>query len=151
MRSETKSIAGLNNGLTREVENVILWPGTEARSQLYNCILAVTLCCLFLLVTSAHAVSTSPSEILTIPDRFDGQTVTISGTIADLRERVSQQGNPYYTFDLNDGKQAIRVFSFGKAPCRAGRATVDGTFEKVKQQGRYTFYNEVTALSVTCR
>ena len=106
---------------------------------------------LLLLVTTAHAVNTSPSAILATPDRFDGQTVTISGTIAHLRERVSQRGNLYYTFDLDDGRQAIRVFSFGKAPCRAGGATVDGTFEKVKQQGRYTFYNEVTASSVTCR
>ena len=82
---------------------------------------------------------------------IDGQTVTISGTITKLRERVSQRGNVYYTFDLSDGKQAIRVFSLDKAPCRAGGATVDGTFEKVKQQGRYTFYNEVTATSMTCR
>ena len=109
------------------------------------------LCCLLLLVTSAQAVKTSPSAILATPDRFDGQTVSISGTITNLRERVSQRGNAYYTFDLSDDKQAIRVFSFGKTPCRAGGATVDGTFEKVKQQGQYTFYNKVTATSMTCR
>jgi hypothetical protein len=27
---------------------------------------------------------------------------------------------------------------------------VEGTFQKVKRQGRYTFYNEVTATTVTC-
>jgi len=111
----------------------------------------ITLCCLLAVVAYAQALRTSPSEILANPDRFDRQAVTISGTVTNLRERVSGAGNAYYTFDLSDGKQVIRVFSFGKAPCRAGGATVDGTFEKVKRQGRYTFYNEVTATQVTCR
>ena len=117
------------------------------------CILVATLCCLLALATSAFAqvVNTSPSEIRTNAGSFDGQSVTINGSITNLQERVSRAGNPYYTFDLSDGKQAIRVFSFGKAPCRAGGATVEGSFEKVKQQGRYTFYNEVTATRVLCR
>jgi len=91
----------------------------------------------------AQAVSTSPSDILANLDRFDGQAVTIRGTVTNLQERVSRAGNPYYTLDLSDGKQAIRVFSFGTAPCRAEAGTVEGTFAQVKQQGRYTFYNEV--------
>lgn len=99
----------------------------------------------------AQALKTSPSDILANPDRYDRQTVTISGTVTNLRVRVSHAGNSYYTLDLSDGKQAVRVFSFGTATCRAGGATVEGTFEKVKRQGRYTFYNEVTATSVTCR
>ena len=100
----------------------------------------------------ASALSASPTEILTNPDRYDGQAVTIRGTVTNLRETVSRRGNPYYTFDLSDGTRAIKVFSFGKAPCKIGQATtVDGTFEKVKRQGRYTFYNEVEAASVSCR
>jgi hypothetical protein len=31
------------------------------------------------------------------------------------------------------------------------RALKEGTFETVKQVGRYTFYNEVTASRVMCR
>jgi len=109
--------------------------------------------CLFALVTSAFAqvVNTSPTAILGDLDRFDGQTVTLRGTVTNLQERVSRAGNSYYTFDLSDGKQAIRVFSFGTAPCRAGAATIEGSFAKIKQQGRYTFYNEVTATRVLCR
>jgi hypothetical protein len=53
--------------------------------------------------------------------------------------------------DILANPQAIRVFSFGTAPCRVGGATVEGSFEKVKRQGRYTFYNEVTATRVLCR
>jgi hypothetical protein len=109
------------------------------------CLLAVAA------LASAQAVSSTPTDILRDPDRFDGQAVTIRGALTNLQERVSRAGNPYYTIDLSDGKQAIRVFSFGTAPCRTGAATVEGTFAKVKQQGRYTFHNEVTASSMTCR
>jgi hypothetical protein len=119
----------------------------------WRCIVLTALCCLLALVTSASAqvVNTSPRDIIANRDRFDGQPVTISGTITNLQERVSRAGNSYYTFDLSDGKQAVRVFSFGTAPCRGGAATVEGSFEKVKRQGRYTFYNEVTATRVLCR
>ncbi len=111
------------------------------------------MCCLLALATSAWAqvLSSTPSEILTNADRFDRQPVTITGLITNVQEKVSRAGNPYYTVDLSDGKQAVRVFSFGKVPCRSGAATVEGTFEQVKEQGRYTFYNEVTATRVTCR
>src|SRR5678815_2746229 len=75
--------------------------------------------------TSAQLVSSSLTAILADPDRFDGQSVTIRGTVTNLQERVSRRGNPYYTLDLSDGKQAIRVFPFGTAACRAGTATVE--------------------------
>ena len=116
-------------------------------------ILVIALLCLVAVATSASAqlINSSPTAILADADRFDGRPVTISGTILNLQERVSRAGNSYYTFDLSDGKQAIRVFSFGTAPCRVGVATVEGSFEKVKRQGRYAFYNEVTATRVTCR
>ena len=97
------------------------------------------------------ALDASPSAILTNPDRFDGKSVTIHGTITNLRETVSRRGNPYYTFDLSDDMRTIRVFSFGKAQCHAGAATVEGTFEQIKQVGRLTFRNEVTASQIKCR
>ena len=98
-----------------------------------------------------QVLNASPREILKNPERFDGQAVTTRGTVTNLQERVSGKGNPYYTLDLTDGRAAIRIFSFGTSPCRTGAATVEGTFAKVKQQGRYTFYNEVTATRVMCR
>src|SRR5262249_29554901 len=91
------------------------------------------------------AFQASPDTILTNPVRFDGQSVTVSGMITNLRETVSRRGNPYYTLDLTDGTRAIRVFSFGKAPCRNGAATIEGTFARVKQVSGRTFYNEITA------
>lgn len=100
---------------------------------------------------SAAFPNASVSAILADPDRFDGQTVALRGTMMNLRERVSQRGNAYYTFDLSEGARAVRVFSFGTPPCRSGVVTVEGTFLKVKRQGRYTFYNQVDAANVACR
>ncbi len=94
----------------------------------------------------------SPAEILTNPDRLDGKLVTLTGVVTNLQPRMSRRGNPYYTFDLTAEGRAVRVFSFGRSPCQAGAtATVEGTFQRVKRVGRYTFYNEVEAREVTCR
>jgi hypothetical protein len=86
--------------------------------------LTLALVALTVAVTLALASSASVAAILANPDRFDRQPVTINGAITHLRETVSGRGNTYYTFDLSDGTQAIRVFSFGTAPCRSGAATV---------------------------
>ena len=100
---------------------------------------------------AAYAPVTALSEILANPDRFDGQVVTIEGTMTNLRQRVSRRGDPYYKFDLSDGKQAIRVVSLGRSPCRSGAVMVEGTFDKMKRGKRYTSYNVVNASRVICR
>jgi hypothetical protein len=98
------------------------------------------------------ALNASPGEILANADRYDGQPITTRGTVKNLQETVSRRGNPYYTFELADGSRGVKVFSFGHAACPAGSAaTVEGTFKKVTQQGRYVFYNEIQATSVACR
>ena len=88
------------------------------------------------------------SELLTNPDRFDRQPVTISGIMTKIGESVSRRGTRSYTFEFSDGKQTILVRSFERTPCRSGTATVEGTFEKAKQGGHFS--NVVTARSVTC-
>jgi hypothetical protein len=101
---------------------------------------------------ATEALDASPSAIFASPDRFDGQRVTITGTITSLRERVSARGNPYYTFDLSDGTRAIRVFSFGRRPCPdASPVEVTGRFHREHRVGRYLLSDEVTATTVTCR
>ena len=94
----------------------------------------------------------SVSELLTNPDRFHGQPVTISGTMTNLRESVSHRGTRRYTFDLREGNQTVYVTSFHKPPCQSGAATVGGTFEQVKRWvgASYSSYGELTARTVTC-
>lgn len=105
----------------------------------------------WILAEPAQAYTATAGAVLQTPERYDKQSVTLAGTVTNLDQRVSQRGNAYYTFDLQDATGRIRVFSFGQAPCPAGRqATVDGIFETVRHVGRYTFYNEVTARRVIC-
>ena len=86
---------------------------------------------------------TSPSEVLGNAGLFDGKTVTISGAMVNLRDGISAAGKGSYTFDLSDGTESVHVLAFGKARCKTGRATVEGTFERARQQ--------VTATQVRCR
>src|SRR5262245_38308718 len=60
----------------------------------------------------AYALTATLGEILADPDRFDGQVVTTSGTITNLRETVSRHGDLHYTFDLSDGTHVLPVLSF---------------------------------------
>ena len=61
-------------------------------------IAAFTFVLLLVVVLPAWALQTSLSEILANPDKYDGQDVTITGTITNLHETVSRKGNPYYLF-----------------------------------------------------
>ncbi len=103
-------------------------------------------------ITVAQAATISVEEILSNPDRFDGQMVTVEGTMIDLKRRVSYLGDSYYyKFYLSDGKLALRVTSLGSPPCQSGAVTVEGTFAKIKIGPRHTSYNTVSASRVICR
>jgi hypothetical protein len=124
--------------------------GWCARSWLYRFVLVWV--CVAVLAPTVQGFSATAGAILATPERYDKQAVTLSGAVTKLNQRVSQRGNAYYSFDLQDPTGRIRVFSFGQATCPEGReATVEGTFETVKRVGGYTFYNEVTASRVMCR
>ena len=97
----------------------------------------------------AQAAPLSVKELLTAPDRFNAQPVTVSGTMSDFRANQFRRGNAIYTFDLSEGTQTVHVVSFEKPPCRSGAVTVEGTFEHVKRRVSYSL-EEITARKVTC-
>ena len=98
------------------------------------------------------ASDTTPAQIRKELDQFDGKVVTLLGTMTSLDVRVSRRGNSYYTFDLSAGGWSIKVFSFGRPPCRDGSIViVEGVFQQVKRVSGRTFYNEVEAQRVSCR
>lgn len=85
------------------------------------------------------------------PAAADGQVITLEGTVRHLDVSVSHRGNTYFTFDLDTGTGAVRVFRFGVPQCVAGsRAAVAGVFHRVKHVSGHTFYNQVDAERVTC-
>ena len=103
------------------------------------------------LVLIAQAAPLSVSALLGNPDRFNGQPVTVSGTMSNFRGNSLRRGSPLYTFDLGDGTETVHVISFLKPPCRSGTATVEGTFEQVKRRVNASYtYDEITARNVIC-
>ena len=98
-------------------------------------------------VTAAQAAPVSVGELLSDPDRFRGQPVSVIGTMSRLREYITRRGRtPYYTFEFGDGAQTVRVISYEKPQCQAGAAIVEGTFEQVKWRVRVNYsYEEIAA------
>ena len=102
-----------------------------------------------LLVTRASPLSVS--ELLSDPVRFNGQPVTVTGTMSHFRGNRLRRGGSVYTFDLNDGIETVHVISFQKPPCQFGAATVEGTFEQVRRTAKVSYsVEEITARNVTC-
>ncbi len=60
--------------------------------------------------------------------------------------KSSKKGNAYTTFKLENDGQFVNVFSYGTLSINQGDLVrVIGTYQKVKQVGRYTFRNEIDA------
>jgi hypothetical protein len=100
------------------------------------------------LVLIAQSILVSVSELLANPDRFNGQSVKVSGTISGFREGATDRGSRYYTFDLTDGTETVPVIALVEPPCRAGAVTVVGIFERWAQTS-YSL-DEITAQNVVC-
>jgi cytochrome c-type biogenesis protein CcmE len=94
----------------------------------------------------------SPTEVLNAPGRFDGQTIVLAGTISNVKERQTTQGQRYYLFDVDDGIRAINVIKVGVLPCGSGGyAVVEGAFQRTREFDKETFRNQIKAWRVVCR
>jgi len=123
-----------------------MWTRWPARTCAFVVILALAL------VVVCEGADGSVKTILSDPGRFDGQAVTLGGSVTQLDTRVSKRGNAYYTFKLDDGSGRVSVFSFGQLPCPSpSRVTVAGEFRHVKRVGSHTFYDQIDARRIVCR
>lgn len=95
------------------------------------------------------ATAVAPAQIAGIlanPAAFDGQHLSVTGTVADLAEKTSRRGNAYTTFELCDGTACIHVYSYGHPKLTNGQSlTVGGKFFAVKHVGSLDFKNELDA------
>lgn len=108
----------------------------------------LTIFCILLipLVANALAIKTTVGDILSNPDKYDGKMVQVEGKVASLKFKTSKKGNPYTTLNLSDAGNTLTVFSFGTLSIKEEeRVRVMGKYQKIKQVGRYTFYNEIDA------
>jgi hypothetical protein len=100
---------------------------------------------LLALASSVSAEPISPSQILTNPTAYDGKHLVVAGTVQNVIARTSRRGNDYETFDLCDNS-CLKVFAWGHPGLQEGQhLSVSGTFDTVKQVGRYIFRNEIDA------
>jgi hypothetical protein len=120
---------------------------TEAR------VLAAGVTWLILLAPGVVAArDRSPTEVLNAPGRFDGQTIVLAGTISNVKERQTAQGQRYYLFDVDDGIRAINVIKVGVLPCGVGGyAVIEGAFQRTREFEKETFRNQIKAWRVVCR
>jgi len=109
-------------------------------------ILIIVLCGNF----SYAAIETTVQKILANRDSYDGQEVSVSGTVSRLKLKTSKGGKDYTTFSLVSGSGgSLNIFVWGHSKLKQGqKVKVTGTYRKVKRVGRYTFYNEIEAMEI---
>jgi len=70
----------------------------------------------------------------------DNKEVTVSGTVYDVEHKVSQKGNSYTTFELEEDMWEVTVFKFGYVDVADSQcAVVSGTY-KIKNEVFSVFY-----------
>ncbi len=93
----------------------------------------------------APAAATKIADILANPTAFDGQHLTVSGTIAQLAEKTSRRGNDYSTFDLCD-TACLHIYIRSHPKIADGQAlTVSGKFYADRKVGSFDITNELEA------
>jgi DNA polymerase III alpha subunit len=111
---------------------------------------------LFLLSFFLQAHNTLAGEKITIkkvlsnPDKYDGQEVTIQGKATKVKLRTSKKGNDYTTFTLKDESgKGMNIYTKGHPLITEGqKVTVTGIYQKVNRVGRLTLHNEVEARNI---
>lgn len=88
--------------------------------------------------------------LLTAPERYHRQEVTLTGAAQVVTPKTSQRGHSYMTFQLRDASgQPLTVFTWGHPRLNSGdRVQVTGIFEQPKRVGPHTFRNQVGAKEI---
>jgi len=96
------------------------------------------------------AVETTVEKIMNNRDSYDGQQVSVAGTVSNLKFKALKVGNNYTTFMLA-GKSGgrIKVFTWGNLNVKPGqKVQVTGVYRKVRTTARRYYYNEIEASEV---
>jgi hypothetical protein len=68
------------------------------------------------------AEKASVQEILSNPDKYDGQGVAVQGRAFKVRTGTSKKGNEYTTFTLTTGRgRELDIFTWGHPGIREGK------------------------------
>lgn len=93
--------------------------------------------------------NTTVSAIAADSHKFDGKEVCVEGSVSDPY-LSSRTGNSYTTFVLyDDNGKSLSVYFLGTLSIKEGdKVKVTGIYEVKKIVLKYTFYNEIEAISV---
>ena len=96
------------------------------------------------------AMETAVEKIINNGDSYDGQEVSVTGTVSNLKFGSLEVGNNYTTFMLaSKSGGRIKVFAWGRLTLKAGqKVQVTGIYRKVWATARRHFYNQVVASEV---
>lgn len=86
------------------------------------------------------------AELLSHPEQYDRQNVTVIGRVINLQIATNRQGQLAYGFLLKDVSGSVKVIGLGKAEVHDGeQVIVEGVFSRLRQVGRAIIYNEIKA------
>ncbi|MDQ2991436.1 MAG: hypothetical protein M3R30_01275 [Candidatus Eremiobacteraeota bacterium] len=97
------------------------------------------------LLTAPVLAADSVDAIIANPSAFDGKSVQVHGTVADVRQKTSRKGNDYTLFDVCETK-CVHIYAHGKVGVTNGAVvTVTGTFTALKHMGDFDITNQIQA------
>ena len=109
-------------------------------------VLAVILCGNFSYATP----ETTVEKILASKDSYDGNEVSVSGTVSSPRFKASKSGRPYMTFPLlGDSGGRINILFWGDMKLKPGKRVMGkGIYRKIMEMGKYTFRDVIEASEI---
>jgi hypothetical protein len=112
---------------------------------------AAALCCL-LFAVQTFAADATPVDIFRNPSMYAGQSITVRGSVANVRPAQMAPGPPATVFDVLESGAFVTVLTRIPLPCFAGSTvTVTGLFQPSRFIGRERFVNLIEAFSVSCQ
>ena len=98
----------------------------------------------------SSAMDSTAEKIITKKDSYDGKTVTVKGTVSNLKFRTANVKDDYTTFILaGESGGRINVFIWGSLKLRPGqKVQVTGVYRKVRRTAQRNYYNEIEASQV---
>jgi hypothetical protein len=86
------------------------------------------------------------ADLLSNPDQYDKQMVTVVGQVTNVQTATNRQGQLAYGFLLKEPSGTVKVVGLGKTDVREGeQVIVEGVFNRLRQVGRTIIYNEIKA------
>jgi hypothetical protein len=92
---------------------------------------------------AAVAATLAPSAIVANPSTYDGQNVTVAGTVSKFKTKQSAVGE-FTRFELCDTKCILVVDKTAQAHTDGSSVTVSGTFHASYKGPKATMTNVVT-------